>query len=698
MEHIVSVDHNDRYLPGYQIDFRLRSQYAKSALSVLESLEGSQLITGKKIENISIQKDQENNKERLFPDIVLGNSERSTFAIVELKRSSQTEREAITELLAYTIELKNHLPHIADRDINLVIISTEFNVLLDHSIASLLLGSKFNILALKVKEDANDLSVEIYIPSAWTDIWQNDLPQGAFSSITLAAEKKEANTSTQNIAEVATYEILDDMIMFEGAKNNSHGFYLIWRDMRKSSDAGFCITLYQIKPSVFLQSSLNAGFKINTEEPLSKFILFNDNDCNIIDSLYKMADVAKEFLSEHYNVSYKDPSSWSNHMNAGSEFRTYALPFGFNSWGNIGEFIRANYFHPALPDRKGIESINMGLFKYKDPAYGIETINFISGLTLFNNGVFNARALYEFAKQLNYYYTVAGTLYNVKQQGKNWTFLKPRLFFSALDMICSLREIGCMVNTCKEKFHTNVEFKIWLYDVDESPSENIEEYIDWFIKSFLKNAPFYQDLFLRFVAWGILYSNDRLLDRQKADFKCDLEKLLIEFVKEHLFVIMERLYLENSIIYKNDVYRLLSSGYFNGNRPTITSKDDIIHAIKQIDNSTILDTFETIFIELLNLTESVVFHALTPTDSMEIDWENLRSHLVKRFNEGERFGAIFIYPNGSISIGILNQELQYDWLKISDPEKEVIIVNIGGIGRLRKVSWAGIMDGTTPIE
>lgn len=200
---LIDIDGNSDFLPGYQIDFQLKTKYARSAITVIESLAFAEIISGDIIKNISLQKDTTLVKERLYPDVVLASREESTFILIELKKDSQTEREAITELLAYAIELKNHLPNIADSDIHLVIVSPAFNVLLDHSVSSLLLGSKFNVLALKPKMENGQLLFQVHIPNSWTDIWQNTLPPHAFSSVTLTPnECKQEKISQENLSGV----------------------------------------------------------------------------------------------------------------------------------------------------------------------------------------------------------------------------------------------------------------------------------------------------------------------------------------------------------------------------------------------------------------------------------------------------------------------------------------------------------------
>ena len=74
------------------------------------------------------------------------------------------------------------------------------------------------------------------------------------------------------------------------------------------------------------------------------------------------------------------------------------------------------------------------------------------------------------------------------------------------------------------------------------------------------------------------------------------------------------------------------------------------------------------------------------------DWKKLKLQLIKRYNEGHRYGAIILDSNGNLAIGILPEEYQYT-KPIDDPEKEVyIMINESGIGVISLVNWDQVKD------
>lgn len=693
----LSRDTNARFIPGFQIDFQLRTLYCRKAKKALGSLSLYDIITGERIKNISLQKDTPDKRERIYPDVLISSPEQKTFSIIELKKDAQTEREAITELFAYAIELKNQLPSIADSDINLIIISTEFNTLLDHSLSSIVLGTKFNILALKAGLKEDRLTLDLYFPDSWTDIWQNSLPPYAFSSVTMVPYKHEENKEIPDKA--LLFDIIEDLITFTASKNNSHGFYIIWRNLSElDNEVEFCISLYQINPFVFLQSSIEKNFTLNTNQPLSQYITenFQDNLYYQSDSLMNIGSEVKIFLDRYFNTQYEDFSSWTDHMCLGSHFRSQAFPILFNSWGNIGDYIRYYFFHPSL--KNGFfsdEQLNAPFF-YKNPAFGIELINRISGRTLFEDGVYNFSSLFSYAKQLRELLNISAWYLNDKREKKRFVLLKPRLFYAALDVIASAREIQYRSNSIALELKPPANsLEIKLYDVNDNVQENIKETVQWFVDEFLNKNPVHQEFFVGAINWTELFMNERL---SKEDaFEIEIRNQLITYVKTHLFCIIHDEIISKSSFFNDKLFNLLE--------PYFTSIDDIkvqtedqklLEIIESIDENLILSLFESTFLLILDLVYCEVFHPLIEFNDLNFitkDWKKLQIQLTKRFNEGHKYGTIILDSNGNLGVGIMPKE--FHLLKpIEDPEKEVfILMNNSGIITAKRSNWEEVKSG-----
>ena len=125
-------------IPYFSIDYLIKQKVAKSAKYVYDLLDDVDLVIANK--NISLEK-----SERLYPDLLLFSPDTSTFFIVEIKRGDKTERETITEILAYEHELKNLFPYLSSFEVCFVIIASDYNTLLSHSIYSLSIWQNKNV-------------------------------------------------------------------------------------------------------------------------------------------------------------------------------------------------------------------------------------------------------------------------------------------------------------------------------------------------------------------------------------------------------------------------------------------------------------------------------------------------------------------------------------------------------------------------
>ena len=173
------------WLPSFPIDYLIRKRAALAAGRVLRVLNGLRVVSTAS-KSISLT-----TGETLYPDLLGCNPLRAALAILELKADKQTERQAVTELLAYDHEVRNHLPFLPNSDLGFVVVATEFSPLLDHSLASLITWQRRNILCLRAEGTASGLRLSLHLPSCWTPLGQTLLPSGALRLARLRITPKE---------------------------------------------------------------------------------------------------------------------------------------------------------------------------------------------------------------------------------------------------------------------------------------------------------------------------------------------------------------------------------------------------------------------------------------------------------------------------------------------------------------------------
>jgi len=330
----------------------------------------------------------------------------------------------------------------------------------------------------------------------------------------------------------------------------------------------------------------------------------------------------------------------------------------------------------------------------KDPVFGIELINRISGKTLFEDGVYNFSSLFEYAKQLSELIHISAWYLDDKRSGKRFELLKPRLFYATVEVLSSIREIQYRVNCIDTALKASMPLKINAYDVADDAIENITKQCLWFAREFLDNNPFHQEFFSGVVNWSGLFRND-LANRET--FEPELTKQLTEYVKTHLFSIVHREVISKGSSFGDRLFSLLEPFFGSINRiKAQTDTRQLAETVASISDRLIFTHFEHSFLPVLNLVYSEVFHPLMPfTDLTFItkDWKKLQVQLIKRFNEGHRYGAITLDNNGNLSVGILPEEFRY-LAPIENPEEEVfILTNNSGIITTLRSTWEDVKTG-----
>lgn len=228
-------------LPSFGIDQLSRRASAHAAETVLDKLGGLEIVSVNR--SISLTKD-----EMLRPDILCFNPESRTFVIFEVKRDKSTEREAVSELAGYEQELRNVLPLLGQHDIHFVVVSTEWNVLLTHAVASLNTWSAKNCLALKVTTSAKPFSMACHIPTAWHPRGGVGLPDTAMQTIDVVFEARDEEGEVEWGKPPETLITATHALARAGDRRGAHGFVMLWQDNSSFGQGRWAWTLCGIDP------------------------------------------------------------------------------------------------------------------------------------------------------------------------------------------------------------------------------------------------------------------------------------------------------------------------------------------------------------------------------------------------------------------------------------------------------------------
>jgi hypothetical protein len=113
----------DRIIPVLSIDSIQRQRTILAANEALAALDQLEVVS----DNTSISRSV---GEVLRPDFVLFNRRMGKIVLVELKDDALPERQAVTELLAYERETRNHFPFLGQLEVVFVLIAREWSDLL----------------------------------------------------------------------------------------------------------------------------------------------------------------------------------------------------------------------------------------------------------------------------------------------------------------------------------------------------------------------------------------------------------------------------------------------------------------------------------------------------------------------------------------------------------------------------------------
>ncbi|MEC4054570.1 hypothetical protein VSP10_17515 [Myroides odoratimimus] len=666
------IDSDSNYLPEFYIDYLLKRKYSQSAKNVINTLSCYKIISGSSIKNISLEK-----KDRLYPDCLLFNYETNEIIIIENKISKKTEREALTELLGYSQEIRNILPFTSDFDISYIIISTEFSTLLDHAISSQILNTSNNILCLKAVECNNGINFEVYFPTAWSSVGQDGLPFNSLMSYTLCLTKKNNELSERMEENLITSAV--DLLSFDSNYFQSSGFCLVWENGLKGdlSSCDYGISIYVINPFSFLPNAKEIGYFKDSNSVLSNFVLKEIDESGVEktpSSIFKIAERAKNLLKSNFHVEWDRNSSWDIDT-IDTLYKLQRNPIIFESWGIIGDFVRYFYFHPAVREHFfNTEEIYIG--NIKNPFISLQIIYYITNHNVFRNNFLTPKTLFEFAKQLGQYSYACKNV--VDGSPEKHISQKALLFWYSLELVNSLKEMRFRTSYMKNIDDTSlIPLKIYGGKVPNDYKDNIDDYVSSFSNLFLIENPIYSDVFNIGYNYSI-YFNSYL--------KGILSKKQIEIIEEN--IISNLNYLKKEIEYnfeQNDYSFNIKVQDIIGFRFNNKNAKKIKNVIEKMTYQEVIDLSQYILHEIPYELEDIEINN-------SIDFLYLKKCADENFSKGDRFSTLIFENNGRIILGRLQEEYLYMGQLQSKDEIFVQFRKYSVISTIERRKWSDFIN------
>ena len=508
-------DLNTDQIPYYSLDYLIKKKVAESSKYVYDLLDDVDLIIANK--NISLDK-----TERLFPDLLLFSPENSTFFIIEIKRDEQAERQAITELLAYEHELKNLFPFMSNIEVCFILIASDFNTLLSHSVSSLSLWQNKKILPLKINgienEDENEWSLSLYLPTSWTLLSLDSFKSKHIFTTNLVLEDKDAYNRDVNIKDKTdNFDILMrgiEFIVKEAERNNVSGFVLLSR-LTSSPLANWCFTICVVNPFSFY-NNLDYTSKIK-----DSFNTKYNGDDFFSKCTTEITSKSKKYLEIFFRPYFEDFIDWKIQK---KNLKNISHPISIDFFGQIDDIVNNFVINKEVRDYYYPEINNENL-DWKNARIGLNIIDNILYDNVFVEGNFDYYGFYKFGIYM-------GTLYqyfNILKDNKN--FFKDEFFLGKLTWI----EIE-FTNIHRELFLFKKDKDYPMYkSIDEEEIdlsiENLKLIIDYMLEKFID-----LNILKEAFSFGLKIKNYYIDDKQfiHEDEVKDIERFIIDYSKDFI--------------------------------------------------------------------------------------------------------------------------------------------------------------------
>lgn len=666
-------------LPSFGIDQLSRRASAHAAEAVLDNLGLLEIISVNK--SISLTKD-----EMLRPDILCFNPETKTFVIFEVKRDKATEREAVSELAGYEQELRNALPLLGQHDINFVVVSTQWNVLLTHAVASLNTWSAKNCLALKISVDSSSFSMACHLPTAWHPRGGVGIPDAAMQTIDVMFEGREEAEEATEIEwgrPPPTLVTATHALARAGDRRGAHGFVMLWQDTSSFGKGEWAWTLCGIDP-IALQDWCNGQGLAVRSSALTQYLdrQVAEAPSLVPCSTFKIAKEALPILRSRYRSEFENAFSWSEKL---SMLQGRALPVYFEFWGSLGDHAREFVSHPGVRERY-VPYIDGQEVDWTHPVVAMPLLGQISGKVPFPEGLIRCSDAFMAGVSIGIHEFLAWVADSSETENEK---LKALLKWCTLDLLMVGIEMAEIARTSQE--------------IDELPppiSESREKRLNatralaqWTMDHLIgDDHPLHQASFQLGRAGAVFFS-DRLEDEERLTFlNAHIDELAASLRDLLAAVTVSAMRSGGGLSQAPTLQRWLNS-------VGVEAVDEHrMHAsLASAPAQGLLAAFRESQGKALDEVVPTVLRRVLPLLGVEVDWEEVKRGIQAIHDGGFSWPAFLISQNGKFGTGRLSDDFTKCLPPIADPQQEVYFLDTRASHAMAvKLTWDQLQANLCP--
>ncbi|MCK1485916.1 hypothetical protein IVB25_25285 [Bradyrhizobium sp. 193] len=663
--------------PTFSIDHLVRISCAEAASHALSCLHNLEILTDDL--NVSLTTGQQ-----LRPDIVCFAPEGESLVLFELKKSDQTGRQALTELIAYEQELKNHLPFLANYETIFVLVSSEWSTLMDHSAASAVTWSGRQLLCLEARlAEKGRLKLKPRLPPAWHITGSAQFPSFSLPCVTWCLYDYKTSDARRKL----DHRLITTMnlIAREGDRIGAHGFAMLWQD---HVFGGYNITICGISPFSFYRHMRQRGIVLEDQShlvaPLDQALKDWDPQGHA-KSIFQVAKAAEAIVSEIAAPAFEGLSDWQTDR-IGLSMR--AEPIYCEFWGLPGNFVRFFTAHPAVRKHR-TSLLNGGQSDWQDPRIGIALLESFLVQEAFQDGNVRCSDCFKLGVAIGLDFVLRR---NLKVERASNSSLYCRHIWNVYRLAVLLEEVQLLAGAAK-----NVDGPKTPYVISNNFKKNIDKnnlaFVAWIKNEFLQKSVAH-GLFLDIGIQGAFFFDKAIQKTLPSSARDGIVESLADHFRLALsivFSLLAQLKLERGLLSEHKAAQRLLLKALNITK--VPKKTDIRDVVDQIPVVIIAQAWDCI-LPIANMLIDAVYHDHAEVAQIKPDWEWLHQGIREMYARGEKYPAVHLLANGTVVTGLIEQP-GINWLvPIGDVEKEVVFCDHSkGILIVMNTTWEELKSG-----
>jgi hypothetical protein len=674
IEELASVASQEDFIPAFTSDYLSRTACIQSANYVLDQLSFLEIIAVNKSISIS-------SGEVLRPDIIAFNPEQRTIVIFEIKRDVLTERQAVTELMAYEHEIQNNFPFLSNFEMCFVVVATHWSTLMDHAVASMVTWSNKQCLAIHLKTENAVRELHCRLPSAWSLLGSIGIPPQAIQAVDLVLYEEGANAETNGPP--PSVFTAAQMIVRNGDRANSHGFLMLWQDCAGMSGVRWVLTISALDPLVFFFLSRDSSNPIKLRDSkMSAFFEERSSDLSygmLPSSAMMIARDAIEILKPEFSPQWEGLMTWDEKI---ASHRKRAVPLYFEFWGKLGEYIRHFVGLPAV--RKCLMPyIHSGEIDWTAPEVAIPVIEDLAGRRPLKDGLIRCSDAFEIGESLQLLLFLYKNRPNT--QNEPWHAYLRWCELHVLQICIELVQVYYVAKRINVppppiSFHS------------ERCVEAVEEIIKWVDGNLIGKS----ELVIR-LAYNIGLHCSVILDPSFSELHPleDLKKLrckAAEQVRSLVALILMRYNLAidegNASSEHKKWYKSIRKVVCLAPGIVLSDEKTVRAALASTSDQTILASVKELFLPAADAMFPPLYINFASNAVVKVDWDWLKDGVTRMFKSGEKRPAVIRQCSGVLGTGPLQGPPYTMLVEISDPAKEVYFLDHGAALSIAvKMTW-----------